>query len=196
MKRLEEWYGIEYLIRALRVLIDCFGEESIGNRKLKDVVELIVIGEGAHAQSLQRLAKDLAICDWVRFMGAIPHSQVPARLNQLDIFCVPTIVNESFGVGAVEAAACGLPVIASRVGGLPEVVRDGETGYLVPARDPSSLAECIHVLLVDSELRARMGAAGRRLVEREYDWAENVDRMEALYHQVVADGTEHRELGA
>jgi glycosyltransferase involved in cell wall biosynthesis len=192
MKKLEEWYGIDFLIQALRLLIDSRGEESIGGRKLKDVVELIIIGEGSRAYALKELARDLALDDHVHFVGEVPHSQVPAVLNGLDIFCVPTVVNESFGVVAVEAAACGLPVIASHVGGLAEVVHDGETGFLVPARDPHSLAERLRNLVANPELRAAMGAAGRRLVEQEYNWSKNADHMEALYRSILAESQGHR----
>jgi glycosyltransferase involved in cell wall biosynthesis len=192
IKKLEEWYGIEYLIQSFRLLLDSHGEERVGDRKLRDAIELVIVGEGSHAHSLRQLANDLAIGEYVRFLGAIPHRQVPATLNELDIVCVPTIVNESFGVVAVEAAACSLPVIASRVGGMAEVVRDGETGYLVPAGDPWSLAERLYALIVDAGLRARMGAAGRRLVEQEYDWSKNVDRMEALYYSLLSDSSRDR----
>ena len=95
---------------------------------------------------------------------------------------MPSIVPEAFGVAAVEASAIGLPVVASAVGGLPEVVEDGRTGYLVPPGDEGALADRLAALIADRDLRARLGAAGRSLVTRCYDWRESVqDVMETLY---------------
>ena len=90
---------------------------------------------------------------------------------------------ESFGVAALEAQACGVPVVASRVGGLPEVVRHNETGLLVPPDNPQALAEAIAALLVDHERRAVMGAAARRWVAERYRWKDSVDMMEDVYRQ-------------
>ena len=91
---------------------------------------------------------------------------------------------ESFGMVALEAMACGTPVVASDVGGLSFVVRDGETGFLVPENDPVALATCLGNLLRDPKLRARLGARGVE-VAKDYAWTRIADQIEALYESIV-----------
>jgi glycosyltransferase involved in cell wall biosynthesis len=94
---------------------------------------------------------------------------------------------ESFGVAALEAAASGLPVVASRVGGLPEIVADGETGLLVPPEAPAALAEALRSLIRSPERRRELGKAARaRAVER-YDWRRCAQAMERLYEAALAE---------
>ena len=93
---------------------------------------------------------------------------------------------EAFGVAALEAQACGLPVVASNVGGLPEVVRDGETGLLVPPEAPQALAAALMTLIQDPQLRADMGRNGREWVLERYEWRHNVDEMLGIYERVKA----------
>src|SRR6266566_3981428 len=91
-----------------------------------------------------------------------------------------------FGLALVEASACGLPVVAGNSGGVPDAVRDGETGFLVPAEDPAAFADAICRLLADAELAKRMGAAGRRAVETYYNWDRVVRDLRAIEAEVVA----------
>jgi glycosyltransferase involved in cell wall biosynthesis len=102
----------------------------------------------------------------------------------MDIFVVPSL-QESFGVAAVEAAAAGLPVLASNVGGLPEVVVDGETGFLVPPADVEALSGRLSQLIADPALRQRMGQAGCTFIKAHYDWKANAAQMESLYQSIV-----------
>ena len=92
--------------------------------------------------------------------------------------------SESFGVSAVEAMACEIPVIATKVAGFQEVVRDGETGILVDVDDVQAMADAIKKLYDDKELREQYGKAGRKRVQNLYDWNENVDEMITLYRNV------------
>ncbi|MNT54642.1 Alpha-D-kanosaminyltransferase [compost metagenome] len=94
-------------------------------------------------------------------------------------------VHESFGVAAIEASSCALPVVASWGGGVGEVVLDEVTGLLVPPNDPEILADALERLLDDARLRAEMGTNGRALVRKAYDWTKNADQMEALYRSVM-----------
>ena len=93
--------------------------------------------------------------------------------------------SESFGVAAVEASACGKPVVASEVGGLPEVVEHGVTGFLVPPRDPVKTADAIERLILDRSLRDRMGLAGRLRVEKLFRWDNCVDQMISIYRDTL-----------
>ena len=96
-------------------------------------------------------------------MGAVPHREIARCHHMIDISVfTSTSDSDSFGVAAVEASACGNPIVASNIGGMPEVVEHGVTGFLVPPRDPHKTADAIERLVLDSSLRDRMGSAGRR----------------------------------
>lgn len=179
VKKLEDVYGIDILLRAFGIFRDRHpGEEAV----------LRIVGSGSRERDLKSLSRDLGLDAGGIFLGALPNSEVPAFLSDLDIFVVPSRM-ESFGVAAVEAQACGLPVIASDTGGLPEVVRDGSSGLIVPPEDPVALADAMERLYRDPELRARMGSEARKNVERLYDWSRNVDAMIGIYGRAAAGRT-------
>ncbi len=176
-KLLEPKYGQEVLIRALRIIV-----ERDPNRPLR----LMLAGDGSTRNHLETLARDLAMANRTHFLGHVPHDEIPRFMRGLTLFAMPSVEeSESFGVAAVEAASCGLPVVASWVGGIGEVVLDEVTGLLVPPNDPVMLADALERLLDDASLRAEMGANGRALVRKAYDWTKNADQMEALYHTVM-----------
>jgi glycosyltransferase involved in cell wall biosynthesis len=170
--RLESIYGLHELVQAFARVDD-------------PRARLVLYGDAGDRAQLERRSAELGVASRVRFPGKLAHEQIPAALARLDVFALPSIVPEAFGVAAVEAAAVGRPVVASQVGGLPEVVRDGETGFLVPPGDATALADRLRTLAADPALRARMGAAGRELVASRYDWRENARRMEALYRALT-----------
>jgi D-inositol-3-phosphate glycosyltransferase len=128
---------------------------------------------------LQALKDELGIGDLVTFLGRRSQEALPYYYSSADVVVMPSLY-ESFGMVALEAMACGTPVVASDVGGLSFVVRNGETGFLVPDRDPVALAECLSSLLRDPELRARLGRRGME-VAREYAWPRIADQIESLY---------------
>ena len=177
VSRLSPEKGLEHLLRATRLLRDRGTD-----------VDLLLAGDGPSRRSLEKLTQELALGDRVRFHGEIEHRAVRGVLQGLDIFAMPSTA-EGFGVSAVEASATRLPVVASDVHGIPDVVLDGVTGVLVPPADPPALADAIARLAADASLRERMGDAGRAFVEREYRWQDNVALMERLYERAVgADG--------
>jgi len=133
----------------------------------------------AELARLQALKDELGIGDLVTFLGRRSQEALPYYYASADVVVMPSLY-ESFGLVALEAMACGTPVVASDVGGLSFVVRDGETGYLVPDRDPRALADCLGKLLRDPELRARLGRRGIE-VAREYAWPRIADQIESLY---------------
>ncbi len=114
--------------------------------------------------------------EWLHPLGWCPHEKIKALYATCDVCVAPSIWEEPFGIVALEAMATGRPVCASRVGGLQEIVHHGETGLLFSAGDGAGLARHLATLLDDAVLRSRMGAAGRRLVEQEYDWRVIVER--------------------
>jgi L-malate glycosyltransferase len=119
----------------------------------------------------------------VRFLGAVPRA---ARLlPHFDVFVLSSVW-EGMSNGLLEAMAAGRPVVATRVGGNPEVIVDGESGLLVPPRDPQALADAVLRLLRDPELARRMGAAASRRVEAEFTLPRMVHRLECLYDELLA----------
>jgi D-inositol-3-phosphate glycosyltransferase len=115
------------------------------------------------------LAESLGVSQWVEFVGAKDHSQLPTYYSAAEALLMPSDY-ESFGMVALEAMAAGTPVIASNVGGLAYLVRDGETGYLVPVRDEVALAARMRDILSDGALRERMGQAAHERAQL-YDWS-------------------------
>src|SRR5919197_2191581 len=116
----------------------------------------------------------------VRFHGKVPHADLPAFYRQADVLVFPSL-SEAFGKPLVEAMASALPVVATRVGGIPEVVVDGETGLLVQPHDAVALSEAVERLSSDAELRGRMGAAGRARVETLFSYDRIAAELEQLY---------------
>lgn len=134
----------------------------------RDRVEVALVGgdleRDPEAVRLKALAESLGIEDRVRFQGPAPHHELPWHYSAADVLLAPSHY-ESYGLAALEAMACGTPVVAARVGGLASLVDDGETGYLVPQHTPESYADRIEVLLANEGLREAMGRAGRRKAE-------------------------------
>jgi glycosyltransferase involved in cell wall biosynthesis len=103
--------------------------------------------------------------------------------NRTQVVVSPSLY-EGFGLPAVEAMACGVPVIATRAGALSEIIEDGVTGILVPPADPGALSEALRLLLSDAELCRRMGQAGRERVLRNFTWRRTAERMAQAYEEV------------
>lgn len=179
VKTLAPKYGIDLLLRAfaqLRLAADPSAALS-----------LVIVGDGPQRAELEALSRTLGIAAHVRFVGAVPHAEVPQWLNRFDLYVAASrLDSESFGVAVLEASACGLPVVVSDVGGLPEVVVQGETGSVVPREDVAALAQAIARLVVAPELRRRLGAAGRERVLAHYGWPHSIDAMLRCFERVVA----------
>jgi len=151
-----------------------------------------VVGEGDDQPTLEAEARELGVADRVRFLTGVPDRDLPALYNCAEIYLgVSRLLEhrvEGFGIALCEASACGIPVVAGRSGGMPEAVRDGETGILVDAESAEAVAAALERLLSDPALRGRMGAAGRRAVESHYNW----DRVTA---DLVRIGRHQAPLG-
>jgi len=179
VRTLARKYGVEYLIKAFATL-----------SKNHENIRLEIVGDGDLRLVLEQLSKDLLIENKVVFHGFINQEsefdKYIAILRSFDIFCIPSIQDsETFGVAAVEALACSIPVVATNVGGLPEVVVEGETGFLVPPEDNDSIASAIENLICDPEKRKIMGKKGRKSAEDNFDWKMNVRQMVDLYYETI-----------
>lgn len=161
--------------------------ESVAQMRI--LARLIVVGgDPAGDPEVERLraqAQALGIGERVLFPGAVPQDQLATYYRAADALAV-TSRYESFGLAAVEALACGTPVVAAQVGGLPSIVRDGENGLLVRWRCAQAFAECFDRLLEDGALRARLAGAARRSVQR-FDWASIGDEVRTLYQDLTVD---------
>lgn len=174
--RLEPLKGVELLIDAVAELED-------------SAPTLLIVGGDERAESyiagLKRQAAARGIGGRVRFAGAVAQEQLPAYYSAADLCVVPSSY-ESFGLVALEAMACGAPVIASRVGGLTGTVRDGESGFLIPWRCPQPFSDKIDLLLGNEPLRRSFSQAARAQAAG-FRWSAVAAQLSALYAQVIEE---------
>ena len=159
-----DWHkGFDTVIRALPAV-----------RAVHPGTRYAIAGVGACRAYLERLVAELRLSDAVRFLGLVPDADLPALYNAADVFALVSrrhdLLVEGFGIAVLEASSSGLPVLAGREAGLPDAVRDGETGLLVDPYDPRATAAGLIRLLGDPALRRRFGTAGRQAVERYFNW--------------------------
>ena len=175
--RLVERKGVDTVIRALPELPDA---------------ELLIAG-GPSAEELRNdpeacrlsaLADELGVADRVSLLGSVHHEGVPALIRSADSV-VTTPWYEPFGIVPLEAMSCARSLIGSAVGGLLDSVTDGETGLLVPPKDPAAVAAAAQRLLADETLRRRLGRAGRLRAEGRFDWARVAEQVEHAYAEVA-----------
>lgn len=177
--RLVEKKGTAYLLEAFA---------KIAHRH--PAAELVVIGAGPLRESLAQQAVALGIGAQVRWLGAQPHAQVRAWLQRASVFCLPSCTAasgdaEGLGLVLLEAAASGVPVVATRHGGIPEAIEDERTGFVVPERDAGALADALDALLQSESLCRSMGAAGRALARERFDLHRQTRALEQLYEAVL-----------
>jgi len=183
--RIEPLKGVDTLFRAMAIVAKDFP-------RWKDEICVCIVGGdasekpetiNAEMERLRALREELGISDLVTFLGAQAQDTLPSYYSAADVLVVPSHY-ESFGMVALEAMACGTPVIASKVGGLSFTVQDGITGFHVPERDPETLAGKISLLLKDHDLRSRLSAQSAQWARR-YSWQKVADQIVSLYHQLV-----------
>lgn len=181
VKRLGSKYGIDILIRSFAAMRESI---KLVNPAFADILRLLIVGEGSDKGALIKLATEIGVGDITRFEGAVLYADVPVFLRKMDIYAAFSRF-ESFGVAILEASACGVPVVVSDVDGPSEVVRNNETGIIVPIENIAASAAALEKLVMNSALRSRLGAAGRTHVVDNYDWEKSVDIMENVYKSVV-----------
>jgi len=167
--------GVEYLVKAVPLVVN-----KISN------VKFLIVGEGPQKESLMKLAEDLGISEHVMFHAPIDYPKMPAYIKASYCVVLPSLM-EGLPVTALEAMACGVPVVATRVGGTPEVVKDGENGFLLKPGRPELIAEKVIQLLKDEKMRKRMGEAGRKFVEK-FDWDIIANRTLEVYQKAIEKG--------
>lgn len=174
-KGLEKIYGIDLLIRAFKDLTNELEQENL---------RLLIVGDGSEKSSLENLCAELNISDKVVFTGRVDNDLIPDYINKMDIVCLPSL-SESFGVTAVEACACGRPVVCTNVGGLKEIVFDDYNGFVVPPKDVLKLKEKLKLLIQDKDKMREFSINARKVAEDKYNWQENASIMEKLYKSIL-----------
>jgi teichuronic acid biosynthesis glycosyltransferase TuaC len=148
-------------------------------------LHLIMVGIGSERHSLEKIRRGNKLSDKLHLMGQISHDAIPDFYSSSDIFVLPTY-NEGFPTVIKEAMAAGLPVIASRVGGIPEVVEEGKTGYLINSKDVTSLTKAIIRCIEDENLCHKMGKYAREIVEQKFSWETNAKEHVKLYEDLLS----------
>lgn len=171
--RLVKQKGIEYLMDAMKIVLEEYRKTG-----------LIIVGEGALRESMEKRAKRLGISENVVFTGFLPEKELPYMFSSTDLMVLPSI-SEPFGIALIEALATGIPAIGTRVGGIPEMIKDGINGFLVNPRNSEEMAEKIITLLSDEDLRIEMGKEARKIAVKEFDWSIIAEKTEKFYSEWV-----------
>jgi L-malate glycosyltransferase len=164
-------------VKRVGVAIDVFSRV----RKLVPS-RLLMVGDGPDLGEAVRLAQSMNLGDSVQFLGE--QDRVVPLLSASDVFLLPS-AQESFGLAALEAMTCEVPVVASRVGGLPEVIDHGVTGFLHPPDDLTGMAQSVAYLLLDDRMRRQFGATAKRVAHQRYCDSAIIPKYEAFYQETI-----------
>lgn len=170
--RLVNFKGVEHLIKAVSLLKDEFGS-----------MKLLIVGDGPVRDTLKAKAADSNIGGITRFTGK--RADIPAILACIDILAIPSVGEEGFPNTLVEAMSMGKSVVATTVGGIPEVIDNGVTGLLIPPSDPTRLAAALKMLINNRELSLKMGRAARRVVTEKFSVRATAEKWESIYRDVL-----------
>ena len=171
-KGLEKVYGLNYLIEGFSELT----QEYRGTKELR----LLIVGDGTQRTELETLVKKLNINSQVTFTGKIDNEKVPYYINKMDIVCLPSL-SESFGVSAVEACACGRPIIATEVGGLKEIISDNYNGFVIEQKSSEDIKLKLMKIIGNEARMMEFSQNARRLVVEKYNWFDNAKIMNDIY---------------
>lgn len=163
--------GLEYLIAAM---------EELKN----DGVTLEIVGSGQERGRVAELVRRRGVRDHILLSGYVSSEQLHVNYHQADVFVLPSL-SESFGQVLLEAMSCGLPIVASSVGGIPETIRHGRNGLLVPPRNPAAIVASVRWMAANPKLRLRMGRFNAEQVRERYGWHAVAAQYESLYYRAV-----------
>jgi glycosyltransferase involved in cell wall biosynthesis len=170
-RRLVEKNGVTWFARALGLL------QALPFR-------VVVAGDGAEREAMQAILAENGMLARTIFLGSVTNRDMPALYRAADLSVLPSLA-EATSIAGLEAMASGLPLVGTRVGGIPTIIDDAATGFLVPPRDPDAMAKALGQLISDRDLRQRMGAAARAKVEREFTWDIVVGRTVEVYRSCL-----------
>jgi glycosyltransferase involved in cell wall biosynthesis len=151
---------------------------------------VVIAGDGVEREAMTAILGEAGMLERVLFLGSVANTEMPALYRAADLSVLPSLM-EATSVAGLEAMACGLPLVGTRVGGIPAIIEDGATGLLAPPADPAALAQAMARLIADGALRRRMGAAARAKVEAEFSWPIIAQRTLAVYKACLDDKKSH-----
>lgn len=166
--RLHPVKGVQYLIEAMAII----HQEMPG-------VKLIIVGEGIEREKLEGLTKQLDLKGCIQFVGRVPQEKIPLFMQQADIFVLPSLA-EGFPNVLLEAMACGLPIVATRVGGIPEIIEDGRNGFLVNPKKPDEIADKLLFISRNKSITWKISKNNKEKVKK-YNWNNIVSNLEEIY---------------
>lgn len=174
LRNLEPLYDVESLIKAAPLV-------------LKEIPEtkFVIVGRGSEQKRLRQLAKSLDVADNVNFTGFVPNEQIPQYLANADIYVSTSLSDAGIAASTAEAMACELPVIVTDVADNRKWIDDGVNGFVVPIRDPQSLAEKIVYLLQNAKARNQFGTVNREIIEKRNNYHKEMKKMEDIYEELV-----------
>ncbi len=186
--RLAEKKGVRYLIAAMASVLKRYPN-----------CKLVIVGDGPEKAALAGQSQQLGLSSSVVFAGSIPNQQLPSFYRAADVFVLPSIVDKSgdtegLGVVLLEAIAAGTPVVASKVGGIPDIVIDNKTGLLAEQKNPGRLAAAITSLLESPQLGKRLAASARKHIEKAYSWDRVAGQFASIFLRVSLN-VPHRKAG-
>ena len=174
LSRLRQLKGIEYFLEAAAIVAPRFPR-----------ARFLIVGDGPYRRKLEQFAARLGLGHRLTFMGF--RLDIPSLLSEITISVLPSL-SEGLPNALLESMAAGVPVVATRVGGTPELIEDGISGLLVPPRDPRALAGAVALLLANPELAENMGAAARQRVAQRFPMELAVRTTESLYQRLLRKG--------
>lgn len=174
LRNLDPIYDVETLIRATPIVL----------KKLPET-KFLIVGSGPQERKLKKLADGFNITENIKFLGTVPNDQLPKYLRLSDVYVSTSLSDGGIAASTAEAMACGLPVIITNVGDNKKWVKDGESGFVVPTKNPQVLAEKVIYLLKNENLRKEMGKKGREIIMERNDYYKEMEKMENIYYELV-----------
>ncbi len=178
LSRLIPIKGLDYTLKAFALMM----------QKADVSAQLTLIGEGPELDNLRQLAHQLQIADRIIFTGMLPHPEMKKTLQYADVFLQHSTVREGSPVSIAEACACGLPVVSTHCGGIPDLIDHGRTGFLVEQTDSVAMADSMAQLARDADLRQQFGLAARLKIEQDFNAEKQMIKLETVLLQ-IADKT-------
>jgi glycosyltransferase involved in cell wall biosynthesis len=174
LRKLEPLYDIESLIRSLPLV-------------LKEVPEsqFVIAGKGSEEKSLGKLSESLGVSDNVKFVGFIPNDVLPQYLITMDVYVSTSLSDAGIAASTAEAMACGLPVVVTDVADNKKWIDNGVNGFVVPVKDPKSLAEKIIYLLQNEDIRKKFGKTSRKIIDERNNYYKEMEKMEDIYEELT-----------
>jgi glycosyltransferase involved in cell wall biosynthesis len=154
-------------------------------KEIKEDYSMVFVGDGPDLSSLRKKAAELGLADKIRFTGNIKHEEVVSELISSDIFVFPSLRVEGFPMVLPEAMLCGLPIVANKIGGIPDAIDDSVTGFLINVGDTRMFREQLCGLVKDIELRRKMGAAALIKAQSEFTIDTMVNKYEQIFKEVI-----------